>query len=571
MELDNQKPLEKTAKKPFNWKKFWIIAGSVMGGVVAACAAICIVAASSAKILNHTSVLDVDMGGLTREQAMERWQQESANVYKTPVITLQVDGEDAAQVSLEELGVTMTAEEVADAAWNEGHGKNFIADGYALVRSWMTQTDIIPPMTGVTAEQLQKNLKALKEKLDIAPTDGNYRIDKDKNDVFYLTKSADGRTVDGDKLCAALLEALQKGDLTPINCKSEKVEAKPLDLEKLQKKLSGGAKNASYDVAKDKIIEGKPGVEFDLKTAQDLMNKAEAGAEFGVPCKLVAPKVMKKDLEGHLFTDLLGTYTTYASGSWGRLMNVSKATSLINGKVLNTGDQLSYLDVIGYQSAETGWYEAPGYSGGKTVPMYGGGSCQVSSTLYYATLLANLKIVTRYCHQFAPSYITFGCDATVSDKPVDFVFENNRDYPIKIVAYDNNNYVTVEIYGTKVDDTYVKMVSETLSVTNYKVVEKKTDKLAAGVRQEEQSPYTGYYVKTWRYVYDGNGNLISSDLEAVSDYEARDQIILVGTKQTAKPTPKPTPTPDPEPAPTPDPEPAPEPTPTPEPAPEPET
>ena len=239
-------------------------------------------------------------------------------------------------------------------------------------------------------------------------------------------------------------------------------------------------------------------------------------------------------------------------------MNVSKAASMINGAVLNTGERFSYNEALGYQSAETGWYPAPGYINGKTVDMYGGGVCQVSSTLYYATLLANLKIVTRYCHQFAPGYITWGCDATVSEGAVDFVFENDRDYPIKIVAYDYNNYVTVEIYGTKVDDHYVQMVSKTLDVTDYKVVEKKTDKLAAGVRKVEQTPYTGYYVKTWRYVYDGNGNLISSDLEAVSDYEARDEIILVGTKQESKPAVKPpqepTPTPDPEPPLTPEPE-----------------
>ena len=43
----------------------------------------------------------------------------------------------------------------------------------------------------------------------------------------------------------------------------------------------------------------------------------------------------------------------------------------------------------------------------------GGGICQVSSTIYYATLLANLEIVERYAHRYAPSYITWGMDATV--------------------------------------------------------------------------------------------------------------------------------------------------------------
>ena len=569
MEIEKDMPLEEAAeKKPLRWKKLLWIVGGVMGGLVVACAVICAVAAGGSKILNHTSVLGVDMSGLTREQAITRWQEQGEKACRDTVIPVTVDGEEAAKVSLAELGVTVTAEDAAAAAWNAGHDGHFLRKGYALVQSWITKTEAMPAMTGVTAAQLQKSTQTLKEKLDIAVIDGSYRVEADKKDGFYLTKCADGRTVDGDKLCAALREALQKGELSAIDCRSKKIEAKPLDVQKLQKELSGEAKNAYYHAATGEITEGNPSVEFDAAQAQQLMDEAEAGKEFEVPAKVTVPKVTKKDLEGHLFTDLLGTYTTYASGSWGRLMNVSKAASMISGAVLNTGERFSYNEALGYQSAETGWYPAPGYVGGKTVDMYGGGVCQVSSTLYYATLLANLKIVTRYCHQFAPGYITWGCDATVSEGAVDFVFENDRDYPIKIVAYDYNNYVTVEIYGTKVDDNYVQMVSKTLDVTDYKVVEKKTDKLAAGVRKVEQTPYTGYYVKTWRYVYDGDGNLISSNLEAVSDYEARDEIILVGTKEEAKPAVKPPQEPTPTPEPTPEPTPDPEPPLTPDPAPE---
>lgn len=545
MDAEKQMPLEETApeevketvkeKKPFSWKKFWIVIGSIVAGAAVLCATVCAVAAGNQKILDKTTVLGMDMSGMTREQAMKHWEEASADVYKTATIQVTVDGKDPVEVTLEELGVKISAEEAVNAAWDEGRDGNFVTNGYALARSWVTGTDVTPAVENVTADMLKKGVESLKKKLDIPATDSTYRIDPEKTEVFYLTRAADGRSISAEKLTAALIDTLKKGDMNTVDCTSEKVAAKELDLAELQKKLAGSAKNAWYDVSTGECVEGKPSVEFDAKQAQQLMEQAKPGEEFEVPCKLVAPKVDKADLEAHLFTDLLGTYTTYAGGSWGRLMNVSKATSMVNGAVLNTGDQFSYLDTIGYQSAETGWYPAPGYQGGKTVDMYGGGVCQVSSTLYYATLLANLKIVTRYCHQFAPSYITWGCDATVSEGAVDFVFENDRDYPIKIVASDVGNAITISIYGTKVDDYHVEMVSETLGVTHYKTVEKKTDKLAAGKRQVEQTPYTGYYVKTWRYIYDGDGNLISSDLEAVSDYEARDEIILVGTKEVAKP------------------------------------
>ena len=129
--------------------------------------------------------------------------------------------------------------------------------------------------------------------------------------------------------------------------------------------------------------------------------------------------------------------------------------------------------------------------------------CQVPSTLYYATLKADLEIVMRYCHQYAPGYIKWGCDATVYDGFPDFIFANNTDYPIKIVTYWNNNNVTVEILGTKVDDSYVEMVSETVDVIPWETVYEETDELAPGEKQEIQTPYTGYVVQTWRNVYAG--------------------------------------------------------------------
>ena len=260
------------------------------------------------------------------------------------------------------------------------------------------------------------------------------------------------------------------------------------------------------------------------KTAVILRN----GQEITVPAQIQQPKVNKEALEKVLFRDVLASCTTYVSGAWGRIQNVRKAAQNISGTVLNCGDQFSYNDAIGPTTADYGFYAAPGYVGGKTVDVYGGGVCQVSSTLYYATLKADLEIVMRYCHQYAPGYIKWGCDATVYDGFPDFIFANNTDYPIKIVTYWNDNNVTVEILGTKVDDSYVEMVSETVDVIPWETVYEETDELAPGEKQEIQTPYTGYVVQTWRNVYAGDGSLLSSTFEATSNYESRDQIIRIG-------------------------------------------
>ncbi len=94
-------------------------------------------------------------------------------------------------------------------------------------------------------------------------------------------------------------------------------------------------------------------------------------------------------------------------------------------------------------------------------------------------------------------------DATVSWGGPEFKFTNNRDYPIEIKASVQNGGVTVEIWGTDVDGSYVKM-----SYT------------AEGLR-----------ATTYRTVYDKDGNQISHTLEANSTYHSHDT--------TPKPTPHP--------------------------------
>ena len=86
-----------------------------------------------------------------------------------------------------------------------------------------------------------------------------------------------------------------------------------------------------------------------------------------------------------------------------------------------------------------------------------------------------------------------------------------------MASYDKG-YLTVQLWGTKTDDLTVKMTYETLSTTPFEEVEQLDPSLAPGQRQVKVTPYTGYKVKTYRNIFDGSVNLLSSDVEDVSDY-----------------------------------------------------
>lgn len=204
----------------------------------------------------------------------------------------------------------------------------------------------------------------------------------------------------------------------------------------------------------------------------------------------------------------------------------------ITGYILNAGDTMKYGPLVMPFTAENGYSPAPGYLNGKTVDMIGGGACQASSTLYAAVLYANLEIVQRVNHGYASDYIGLGLDATVASGGPEFEFRNNTLYPIKVQAdfftKDKKDYIKITLLGTKTDDHYVKIVTELISTTPYEEELVETDTLAPGEQKVEQTPYTGYVVKTYRNVYAGDGTLLSSTYEATSRYKSRNRIILVG-------------------------------------------
>ena len=229
--------------------------------------------------------------------------------------------------------------------------------------------------------------------------------------------------------------------------------------------------------------------------------------------------------------DVLGTFTTsYSTSGASRSKNVANGCSLINGTTLYPGDTFSTYNTVKPFSTENGYEMAGSYLNGKVVDSIGGGICQVSSTLYYSALMADLQIVLRYAHMFDPGYMPVtGCDATVSWGGPDFAFRNSTNYPIKITTSynDETNQLTITLLGTKTDDHYVEMTNQFLSYSERKTVYQESESVAPGTTEVEQYGHNGYAVQTYRNVYAGDGTLLRSTKEAYSDYDRADKIILV--------------------------------------------
>lgn len=351
------------------------------------------------------------------------------------------------------------------------------------------------------------------------------------NGQLEVTMAQDGRQVSGGTVRDLLLSVTDaaSADSYSFTLQPETLPAKTLTAQELHDQLHGEMKNASYDTATGTIVSEQPGADFDVDTVQSAMDKAAPGETLTLDAIIEEPKVTAKELKAVLFRDVLGEARTHVSGSAGRIGNVKLSAQTINGIVLNSGDIFSYNQSVGKRTEARGYKPAPAYVKGETVDEVGRrASARPPPRCISRACRSNLEIVQRYAHRYAPSYITWGLTPPSPGAGRDYQFANDTNYPIKIVTSYSGGYLTVTIYGTKVDDITVKMTTEKLSDTPYETIYEDDPTLAPGTEKVKTTPYTGHKVRSYRNLYDGNGNLISSTLEAVSDYKSRNKVILRG-------------------------------------------
>ncbi len=514
-----------------------LIALALTAAIMAAgYAGLCAWAGSRTVFYPKETIGGVDVGGLTVDEAAQALS--AALPGKTLTVSPAQDaaregwsgGAGAASVTLAELGYTAErCPGIVQRRFEAQKDTPFLSRG-AKFLSVLTDSG----EAGLTPEDrdeelFQEGVSKLSEALALTPQDGSYEV---RDDAILLTKEANGRSIGVPALSAALEAAVLEGrDQVQVEFTTR--PAKGLSIQEVHETVSGEMENAKYDTATGEIVPERRGASFDTVSAQRALTGAQPGETISVPADIQEPEITADQLKAVLFRDLLGECTTHVGGTAARRTNVRLASAAFDGTVLNSGDVFSYNDTVGQRTEAKGYKAAPAYVQGETVDEIGGGVCQPSSTLYYACLLANLEITERYAHRYIPSYITRGMDATVSWGGPDYKFTNNTKYPLKVVTNYRDNYLTVQLWGTKTDGLTVKMTYDTLSTTPFKEVEQLDPTLAPGARQVKVTPYTGSKVRTYRNVFDGSGNLVSSEVEDISDYKSRDRLVLVGPEKPA--------------------------------------
>lgn len=508
-----------------------LAAGILVAVLAAGYLGLCTWVGASGTTLPGTTAGGVELGGLTRDQVERRLDEELKQSYTGKEITLQVDGTSQSYtVSGSVLDVDTSA--VTDAACGLSQG-NFFSRGWRLIQSLLGGNDIEVPLSYTQEGEAQVDalLTQIESELGGGVQETTWEVQGDQL-VFHM--GTPGRAFDLSNTKADILEAFAGESQEPLVLSTVTTDPADVDVEAVHDQVYAEVQNAALDKETFEITPSVTGLDFQVADAQAALKDADWGSDVSVALTVTEPTVSTESLKELLFRDVLGEASSSVSGSSNRKSNVKLSASVCDGIILLPGEVFSYNNTTGSRTADKGYLPAPSYVGGKSTDEVGGGICQTSSTIYYAALNSNLKIVERHNHMFAVGYVPDGMDATVWYGASDFRFENDTDYPIKIVTEYKNSRLTVQIYGTKTDDLYVKMTNKELSSTAWSTEYKVDPSLPAGTTKTEQTPYRGRVVEAYRNVYDGNGNLVSSTLESKSTYKMRNQIILVSPYDAAQ-------------------------------------
>ena len=171
------------------------------------------------------------------------------------------------------------------------------------------------------------------------------------------------------------------------------------------------------------------------------------------------PQIATDNIDTLGLTSLLGKGTSNFSGSPNnRIHNIGVGTAKFNGRLLKSGEEFSFNSILGEIGAQQGYLPELVIKQNKTIPEYGGGLCQVSTTAFRAAINAGLKITERYPHAFPVKYYNpQGFDATIYPLHPDLRFINDTPNNLLIQSRVVGNELIFEFYGTA-DGREVKII-----------------------------------------------------------------------------------------------------------------
>lgn len=276
-------------------------------------------------------------------------------------------------------------------------------------------------------------------------------------------------------------------------------------IDNIGSELDVPAQNASIQIKDGKVVSlssHKNGQTADKEKAYldlkgKIINQDFNNLRFELKVASTAPDVITENINDLGIKEIIGIgESSFAGSPTNRRKNIANGAKRLNGLLIKPDEEFSLIKTLLPVDASTGYFTELVIKGNKTVPEYGGGLCQIGTTVFRAALSTGLPILERANHSYSVTYYLEkglpGVDATIYDPKPDLRFKNDTGNYILIQTRIAGDKLYFEFWGTKDGRTAVRTTPKTWGVKSpppVKTVE--TTDLAPGVKKCTESSHKG--------------------------------------------------------------------------------
>lgn len=457
-----------------------MITAVLLIAIIATCAIMFSSTEDDGLILNNVYAAGVNLGGKTPEEAKAMLEEAVGNTYSKLDMVVEVHD---SRITLKpaDTGARLDIDAVVEAAYNYGRTGSRAERQKAKAQSLTSSYAIsVIPYLNLDTDYIHDAVDELGNKYSSTLSQPQYQVKGERPNLNIDPSQIDLETVyqklvitigtpeyslHTGKLYEQILEAYNTNLFEVVGEISVRTPDK-LDLDAIYQELCVTPVDAVLDEFTYEVTAEKYGFGFKLEDARPLLENAEYGKIVEIPMSFLAPDLTEEALTDGLFETILAIHKTPLPAEKEIEINIKLACRTIKGQrgglILRAGDEFSFNEIIGMPLESDGYKPASIYVGTAVQEVVGGGISQVASTLYYCALMADLEILERSSHSYAPNFIETGLDADVLYGEKDLVFKNTTGRPVRIEAdVTDDGQMEIRIWGTANKDYSVEIIYET--------------------------------------------------------------------------------------------------------------
>lgn len=227
---------------------------------------------------------------------------------------------------------------------------------------------------------------------------------------------------------------------------SVKTDTDPVDA------VFAGDESGKVIVAKPDV----PGQNLDVQKSYEILTEALLGEQSAptlsvtLPVERTEATIRAEDRERLGLRELIGEgKSNFAGSPKNRVYNIKRTLEEFQNIIIKPGEEFSFVDHLGPVDGEHGYLPELVIKDNKTQPEFGGGVCQVSTTVFRAAIYSGLEITERRNHSYPVRYYTpYGMDATIYIPKPDFKFVNNTEHAIFMQSHLDGTELIFRFFGT---------------------------------------------------------------------------------------------------------------------------